>query len=107
MGKWSGKIGYSSPVEVRPGVMEHQITERPHVGDLVRNARRTEGGDRIIENLVLSNSVSLVADAFAMNHFFEMVYIEMFGTRWKITTVEVKPPRLILQIGEVYNGPTA
>ena len=87
--------------------MEHQVTERQHVGDLVRNARRTEGGDRIIENLVLSNSVSLVADAFAMNHFFEMVYIEMFGTRWKITTVEVKPPRLILQIGEVYNGPTA
>ena len=87
--------------------MEHKTTERPHVGDLVRNARRTEGGDRIIENLVLSNSVSLVADAFAMNHFFEMVYIEMFGTRWKITTVEVKPPRLILQIGEVYNGPTA
>lgn len=87
--------------------MEHQVIERPHVGDLVRNARRTEGGDRIIENLVLSNSVSLVADAFAMNHFFEMVYIEMFGTKWKITTVEVKPPRLILQIGEVYNGPTA
>ena len=87
--------------------MEHRVTERPHVGDLVRNTRRTEGGDRIIENLVLSNSVSLVADAFAMNHFFEMVYIEMFGTRWRITTVEVKPPRLILQIGEVYNGPTA
>ena len=107
MGKWSGKIGYSSPVEVRPGVMEHQITERSHVGDLIRNTRRTEGGDRIIENLVLSNSVSLVADAFAMNHFFEMVYITMFGTKWKISIVEVKPPRLILQIGEVYNGPTA
>ena len=107
MGKWSGKIGYSSPVEVRPGVMEHQIAERSHVGDLIRNTRRTEGGDRIIENLVLSNSVSLVADAFAMNHFFEMVYITMFGTKWKISTVEVKPPRLILQIGEVYNGPTA
>ena len=107
MGKWSGKIGDSSPVEVRRGVMEHQITERSHVGDLIRNTRRTEGGDRIIENLVLSNSVSLVADAFAMNHFFEMVYITMFGTKWKISTVEVKPPRLILQIGEVYNGPTA
>ena len=87
--------------------MEHQIAERSHVGDLIRNTRRTEGGDRIIENLVLSNSVSLVADAFAMNHFFEMVYITMFGTKWKISTVEVKPPRLILQIGEVYNGPTA
>jgi hypothetical protein len=32
-----------------------------------------------------------------------MKYIEFMGARWKITSVEVKHPRLILTIGGVYN----
>lgn len=103
--KWSGVIGYSKASEVRPGVYDYDITERKHVGDLVRNTRRTEDADRIVDERRLNNSVSLVADAFLMQNFADMVYITMFGTKWRVTTVEVVPPRLILQIGGVYNGP--
>lgn len=107
MAKWSGVIGYSTATEVKPGVWDYVITERPHVGDLVRNTRRSEGNERVVEDLKLNNSISIVADAYSRQHFFEMRYLTLFGTRWVISTVEVFPPRLVLQIGGVYNGPTA
>ena len=107
MAKWSGVIGYANPVaEIRPGVWDFLIVERHHVGDLVRNTRRSEGNERIVENLLLNNSISLVADPYARDNFFNMRYAMIFGTRWTIDTVEVQYPRLILQVGGVYNGPT-
>jgi hypothetical protein len=33
-----------------------------------------------------------------------MLYVEFMGAKWKISNVEVQYPRLILTIGEVYNG---
>ena len=33
-----------------------------------------------------------------------MKYVEWMGTRWKVTNVVVQRPRLILTVGEVYNG---
>ena len=106
MTKWSGVVGYSTASEVKPGVWDYIVTERSHVGDLIRNTRRSEGNDRVVDDLRLNNSVSIVADAYALDHFFEMRYLTLFGTKWVISTVEVVPPRLILQVGGVYNGPT-
>ena len=106
MAKWSGVIGYSTATEVKPGVWDYVITERKHVGDLVRNTRRSEGNERVVEDIKLNNSISIVSDAYSLQHFFEMRYLTLFGTMWVISTVEVLPPRLVLQIGGVYNGPT-
>lgn len=106
MSKWSGAIGYALASEIKPGVWDYIVNERHHVGDLIRNIRRSEGGEKVIDELRLNNSVSVVADAYAVDHFFEMRYITIMGTRWTITTVEVNAPRLVLQIGGVYNGPT-
>ncbi len=50
--------------------------------------------------------ISIVADAYARGHFFAIRYVEWAGERWTVTNVEVQAPRLILQLGEVYNGPT-
>ena len=106
MAKWSGAVGYSETTEVRPGVWENVIKERHHVGDLLRNIRRTEGQDRVLENVALNNAISIVADPYAMDHFFSIQYITLFGKRFRVGTVTVEPPRLVLQVGEVYHGPT-
>jgi hypothetical protein len=34
-----------------------------------------------------------------------MRYVEWMNARWKITSIDVKRPRVILTIGGVYNGP--
>ena len=46
-------------------------------------------------------------DPFAYEKFYAMRYINWMGSLWKIVSVEVKRPRLILKIGGVYHGEQA
>lgn len=107
MAKYFGRIGYAETVETVPGVWEEVIQERQYYGDVIRNARRWENGESLNDNLVVSNSISIVADDYAYQHFAYIRYVEWMGVLWKPSSVEVQRPRIILQIGGVYNGDKA
>ena len=104
MAKWYGIIGYADTVEVEPGIWEEQVTERPYYGELIRNTRRLQTTDKVNDDLTISNQISIVSDPYAINNFHAMKYAVLWGTKWKITSVEVQYPRLILEVGGVYNG---
>ena len=104
MAKFYGAIGYAETLETTPGVCTEQITEHNYYGDLVRNTRRLESSGELNDNINVANEISIVADPFAMNNFHAMRYVEFMGARWKITSVEVKYPRLILTLGGLYNA---
>ncbi len=106
MARYSGKVGYGHSVETSPGVHEDQITERQYYGDVEQQSRRSEDGPGVNNNLAASNVVSIVADPYANENFHAIRYIRWAGALWTVTNVEVKRPRLILRLGEVYNGPT-
>jgi predicted nuclease of restriction endonuclease-like (RecB) superfamily len=103
MGKWCGKIGYVETVETSPGIFTEQITEKFYSGDVTRNVRKFQSGDKLNDNIDISNEISIVADPFAYDNFRFMRYIEFMGAKWKITNIEVRYPRLILTIGGVFN----
>jgi hypothetical protein len=103
MAKFYGPIGYGVTEEVSEGVWEDRITERPYYGELVRNTAKFQTSDELNVNVSVANEISIVADPFANENFQSMRYVEFMGTKWKITNVEVKYPRLILTIGGVYN----
>jgi hypothetical protein len=105
MAKFYGEIGYGETVETSPGVWEDVITERLYYGDVVRNTRKLQEGDLINNDLSVGNSISIVADAYANDHFFAIRYIKWAGTLWLVRDVEVLSPRLLLRLGGVYNGP--
>lgn len=104
MAKWFGVIGYATQVENVPGVWEEQIVEREYYGDITRNTRRLQSADQLNDNLNINNELSIVADPFANQNFHLMRYADYMGTKWKITNVEVKFPRLICTLGGLYNG---
>lgn len=104
MTKFYGAIGYAETVETEPGVWEEKIVERNYYGDLVRNARSLQQSGNVNDNINISNEISIVADPYADKNFHMMRYIEFMGTKWKISNVEVQPPRLILTVGGVWNG---
>lgn len=108
MAKFYGKIGFGETVEtpVGSGVFVDQIVENSYYGDILRNTRRSQPGEYLNNDITVSNSISVVADAYATEHFFAIRYLEWAGTKWTVPDVEVQYPRLILQLGEVYNGPT-
>jgi len=107
MARYFGRVGYGEALEEQPGVWVDQIVERSYFGDVVRNMRRLNEGEYLNNDLSVSNSISIVADAYANDHFFAIKYVEWAGTLWTVSNVEVQTPRLLLRLGEVYNGPQA
>lgn len=106
MAKFFGKVGYAAAAEIENGVWEDQITEVKYYGDVIRNTRRLQNGSELNSDLTVSNSISIVADAYANEHFFAIRYVEWGGALWTVTNVEVQSPRLILQLGGVWDGST-
>lgn len=106
MAKYCGKVGYAVSVATRYQVYEDTIVERRYFGDVTRNIKRREDGYSVNDNLVFNNEFSIIADAYAYEHYSDIRYIEWMGKRWKVTSVEVQRPRLILYAGGVWNGKT-
>lgn len=106
MAKWFGKIGYAVTTEnpIGSGIWKEEITEKDYYGDLNRISRRLQSSDKVNDNVVISNELSILADPYAINNFHSMRYAKFMGTEWKITSVEVQYPRLILALGEVYTN---
>ena len=104
MPKFHGAIGYVETRKTAPGVFEEIETERDYYGDVERVISRLSGVSTLNDNLALNNSISVIADAYAYEHFSAIRYVVWHGTKWKISSVEVRRPRLVLSIGEVYKG---
>lgn len=103
MAKFYGKIGYAETIETSPGVWVEQITEREHSGDLARNTRNLVPSDNLNDNIKIANEISIISDPYSSQNFHSIRYVEFMGTKWKVDTVRVEYPRLILTIGGVYN----
>ena len=102
MAKWFGKIGYVVTEETEPGVWEEIVTEREYFGDMTSDRRKRQNSGEVNDDVNLSNVISIVADPFAYQNCSNMAYVEIMGSKWKISDVEVQRPRLILTVGGVY-----
>ena len=105
MAKFYGVVGYTETIETRPGVWEPKVTEKSYYGDVLKNTRRLQSGESTNDNIVISNNISIVADAYALQNFYNISYIEWMGAKWKVSEVDaLNMPRLILTLGGLYNG---
>ena len=102
--KFAGKVGFETLVEVRPSNWQPVIVERKYRGDVNRLSRRLQSGDKVTDDITISNEIEILADAFAFENFSNIKYVVWMNTKWKVNTITVEPPRLILEIGGVYNG---
>ena len=104
--KYYGAIGYFDTVENenRPGIWEEKIIERTHYGDVIRKTYRLPYGEGINTDFQINNQISIVMDPFASQNFHKIRYVVWKDTKFEVTHVEFQPPRLILDIGGVYNG---
>lgn len=104
MAKWCGKIGYGITEETEPGVWEQTIVEKKYYGDSLNLKKANVNSGDVNDNVIVNNSISILADPFARNNFCNMLYVEFMGVKWKIDNVTVKYPRLELSLGGVYNA---
>lgn len=101
--RYYGKIGYSDTVEVKPGLVEDKIIFKEAYGDVIRNTKRDNSASNVNQTISVSNQISIVADPYAREHFFNVRCIEWQGALWSVNSVDVQYPRLIFELGGLYN----
>lgn len=101
--RYYGKIGYFDTVETKPGLFEQELIFRTYKGDVLRNTKRNQLGSKVNDDITISNSISIVADPYARDHFFQIKCAEWQGALWEVTSVDVQFPRLVLELGGVYH----
>ena len=106
MAKFFGEIGFATQVETSPGIWEDKIIEKQYYGDVTRESRRFSASEQVLDNINLSNQVSIIADGYITDNIQNLRYVRWLGGLWKISYVELKFPRLVLEMTGVYNGPT-
>ena len=106
MARFAGKIGFAHTVESKdePGIWKDKIIERTYYGDINRRTFRNKSANSINDNLTISSEVSVVADLFASDNYHLVRYVEYRGVKWKVSSVDLQPPRLMLTLEEVYNA---
>ncbi len=104
MARYYGSVGYANDTEQSPGVVVEEITTREYYGDVLYNTRRLENSGEINDDINVSNKISIVADPYALDNFWKIRYATFMGQKWKVKSVDVERPRLILTLGGLYNG---
>jgi hypothetical protein len=104
MSKCSGVIGYALSEETQPGVWSDGITEKKYFGDVVRDNRRISDQGQINDNINISNNISIVSNKFMLENMAAMKYLTFMKSKWRISSVDIRPPRIIITLGGLYNG---
>lgn len=104
MAKFKGAIGYAFQEETAPGVWEDKVIEKEYRGDVVLNQQRWQQSEQLNDNLNVDNSISIIADEFAYLKCGFMKYVVWHGAKWRIQSLSINRPRIVLQIGGLYNG---
>lgn len=103
--KFSGKIGYAVTEETTPGVWVDQIVEKDATGDYIRNSQRFNNSNQVNDNVRFVSSISIIADPYALKNQNFIKYVKTFeGIAWKVESIELQYPRLILTLGGEYNA---
>lgn len=89
----------------KPVIIEKSVT-----GDILNNSHNTVLDNGVNEGLNLNQRFSFLAspsilspspDASMKNY---ILYLEIWGIKWRVTNVEVSPPVITISTGGLWNG---
>jgi hypothetical protein len=106
MTRFFGKVGYTQSVR-EDGVSRDVITEREYYGDELRSLRYFRDSNSILGEVTQQTRISVMADAYALENYEDIRYLIKAGTPWTVESAEPDRPRLILTLGDKYNGKLA
>jgi len=107
MARFFGEVGLGESVQVKKGVWEDQITERPVYGTERQAQLASSTANSVLPEARFQTMLSVMADADVFEKYTAIRYVRYAGSLWTVTSVKKERPRLILMLGEVYHGPTA
>ena len=104
MARYSGVVRFTSGQrETSPGVWEEAYDEHAMTGNITRQSFNAQNGEVINTGVILSNTISVVGDTSSFENYSNIRYVVYMGKKWRVTSVEVVRPRIIIQLGTLYN----
>lgn len=108
MAKFHDKVGFLIPKDNQEtGISESKAVEKTYYGKVLEHTRRWESTENINDNLTVSNQIAITANDFSFKYMSCIAYVKWMRGLWKVTSIRVKHPEIILTLGGVWNGPTA
>lgn len=104
MSRWYGKIGFSVQEETSPGIWNEVITEKYYYGDIMNRSRRWQQSQDLIDDITITNEISITTDPYIIENLTYIKYVEVMGIKWKVSNITINAPRLILTLGGIYNA---
>lgn len=102
--KFAGNVGYRVMTETAPGIFQESIVERKYLGDVIQTAWHSQAAaNSLNDNASLNVQIEIIADAFAREHYSDIRYVEYEKSKWKVSAIQIRRPRIILNFGSKYN----
>lgn len=102
--RFCGNVGFVNTTEQSPGVYLPVTTERKYIGDVLRNTTRWDpNSETVNDDLKVNHRVSVVADSYMDENLGFMKYVVLNGVKWRIVSLSIERPRIMLELGEMYN----
>jgi hypothetical protein len=116
MAKFYGTIGYSvtkeimvddgSGSEVGTGKWVDEVIEKLYTGDVIKPAYKWRSTDNINPDVVVSDTISIIADGFMLSNTHSMKYVRWRDACWSIVGVDIERPRVLITLGGLFSGQT-
>lgn len=100
--KWFGEIGYFEETENVDGVTTNTFQTQQYYGDIIKNYKTNTDAGTVNEDFDVNNRISVVADPYLIGHFHRIAWITFMDVKFKVHSVELQYPRLIVSLGGVY-----
>lgn len=89
-----------------PGVWKEYAVTKPYMGDWKRIESKWNAGSNLIDDKRVNNQLEIISDPFAVMNFTHIRYVKWMGQKWSVNTVTLRPPRIVMEIGGLYNAAT-
>lgn len=105
MAKFSGKLGIRvKSKNSKPGITTWVMEEYDIRGDILSDVSRRNNPDRVNDDLSVTNRLSILADKRTRENMQAITYVVLDGLPWKVSSIENARPKLILNLGVLWNG---
>ena len=112
MAKFSGVLGVLTGYDLVNSVATPKIEKFKIYGDVTNSSYRNNSGEKINDDLSISNRFSFIAPAGLITIFADeshnknnqmAMYIEYFNIKLKVTDVSFQLPRVTMNVGGLWN----
>lgn len=103
--KYIGKIAFAYYVasQSEPGIIEEHYEERTYRGDVLKKRYSINNSSVINGTITSRTTISIFADRYALTHYGYIRWVEYSGQKWTVESVTQEPPRLLIDLGPIYN----